>query len=288
MPQSKMSHSIEQLLTSARTLLDDTSASAGIDAEILLCHTLGCSRSHLFAWPQKTLTAEQIDRYHELVDLRASGRPVAYLTGAREFWSLPLKVDESTLIPRPETETLIEFVLERFAADTVLDVADLGTGSGAIACALASERPHWSIVATDVSHAALNVARDNARRLGLDTIRFAHGDWFDAFDAARRFDLLVSNPPYVAAADPHLSSGDVMFEPASALVSGADGLDDIRRIAAQATDRLKTGGWLVLEHGYNQQPVVAAILRNAGFDSIELRRDLAGIPRMTAGCRSDA
>ena len=279
-------HTIAQLLAIAAQRLD--TASARLDAEVLLSHVLGKPRSHLRAWPDRVPAHEQQAQFEALLARRIGGEPVAYLVGQREFWSLPLTVTRDTLIPRPETETLIEFVLERFAADTVLDVADLGTGSGAIACALASERPHWSIVATDVSHAALNVARDNARRLGLDTVRFAHGDWFDAFDTARRFDLLVSNPPYVAVADPHLSSGDVMFEPASALVSGADGLDDIRRIAAQATDRLKTGGWLVLEHGYNQQPVVAAILRNAGFDSIELRRDLAGIPRMTAGCRSDA
>lgn len=288
MPQTKTQHSIEQVLTSACALLDNASTSSAADAEILLCHTLVCTRSHLLAWPHKMLTTAQLDRYQKLIDLRVSGRPVAYLTGFREFWSLPLKVDESTLIPRPETETLVEFVLERFGADAALDVADLGTGSGAIACALASERPGWNIVASDVSIAALDVARDNARMLGLNNICFVHGDWFDALANESRFDLIVSNPPYIAAADPHLSTGDIMFEPVTALVSGADGLDDIRRITAQATGRLKTGGWLVLEHGYDQQPAVAAILRSAGFTDIELQCDLANIPRMAAGRHAGA
>jgi len=283
MPQTNTQQCIEQVLASARATLAEYSASSAADAEILLCHILGCARSHLLAWPQKLLNTGQLHRYRQLVGLRASGRPVAYLTGIREFWSLPLKVDGSTLIPRPETETLVEFVLEQFTDAAALAVADLGTGSGAIACALARERPGWNIVACDVSAAALAVARDNARRLGMDNIRFARGDWFDALESGSRFDLVISNPPYVAAGDSHLAAGDVAFEPATALVSGADGLDDIRRIAAQAGGRLKAGGWLVLEHGYDQQPRVAAILHEAGFDLIEQRRDLAGIPRMTAG-----
>jgi release factor glutamine methyltransferase len=274
---------IGRVLAAAIMRLESTSPSAGVDAEILLCHVLDCSRSHLIAWPEKRLSEEQQRRYHELIEQRAAGRPVAYLTGTREFWSFPLKVNASTLIPRPETETLVEFVLERFDAGTSLKVADLGTGSGAIACALASERPGWNIVACDISAAALEVARNNARMHNLDNIRFVQSDWFSALANESRFDLLVSNPPYIAAADPHLSTGDVAFEPATALVSGADGLDDIRRIAAQAPIRLKIGGWLVLEHGYDQQPAVAAILREAGFDAIEQRHDLAGTPRMTAG-----
>jgi release factor glutamine methyltransferase len=282
MPQTNTQQSIEQALDLARALLDSRSTSSTADAEILLCYTLGCARSHLIAWPQKTLNTEQLQRYRELVDLRASGKPVAYLTGVREFWSLSLNVDESTLIPRPETETLVEFILESFDVDTVLDVADLGTGSGAIACALASERARWHIVASDVSVATLAVARDNANRLGLNRIRFTQGDWFDALESGSRFDLIVSNPPYVAAGDAHLSAGDVRFEPPSALVSGMDGLTDIRHIAAQATCWLKPGGWLVLEHGYHQQSSVAAILRDAGFGAIEQRCDLAGIPRMSA------
>ena len=288
MAHTKTQQSIEHALADACARLDNTSASPVADAEILLAHTLGCSRSHLIAWPQQALTAGQLERYRELIELRASGQPVAYLTGVREFWSLTLGVNAATLIPRPETETLVEFVLERFTAATTLDVADLGTGSGAIACALASERPGWRIVASDVSAAALDVARDNASSLGLDNIRFVHGDWLGALESPRHFDLIISNPPYVAAADPHLSAGDVAFEPATALASGADGLDDIRRIAAQAADRLKTGGWLVLEHGYDQQHAVAAILRDAGFEHIEQRRDLAGIPRMTAGRHASA
>jgi release factor glutamine methyltransferase len=282
-PQTITQLSIEQVLTRANMRLENTSASSFADAQILLCHTLGCSRSHLLAWPQARLSSEQLERFRDLIELRAAGHPVAYLTGVREFWSLPLKVDASTLIPRPETETLVEFILERFAVDTALDVIDLGTGSGAIACALASERPRWTIAASDISHAALDVARGNARTLGLHSISFIQSDWFDALAGESRFDLLVSNPPYVAVADPHLSTGDVLFEPVSALTAGADGLDDIRRITTQATHWLKPGGWLVLEHGYNQQPAVAALLRDAGFDAIELRRDLAGIPRMTAG-----
>jgi release factor glutamine methyltransferase len=288
MPQVKTQQSIEQVLASALVQLNSCSASPALDAQILLAFALGCSRTHLLAWPQKLLTTEQLDRFRQLIELRICGHPVAYLTGTREFWSLPLKVDESTLIPRPETETLVEFVLERFAADTVLDVVDLGTGSGAIACAIASERPRWNIVASDVSTAALDIARDNAHTHGLNNIHFVHGDWFEALAGESRFDLIVSNPPYIAAGDPHLSTGDVAFEPATALVSGADGLDDIRRIAAQAPGRLKAAGWLALEHGYDQQPAVAAILRAAGFDANEQRRDLAGVPRMTAGRHAGA
>lgn len=278
-----MPPSIEQALADAVLRLAATSPSPRADAEILLAHVLGRGRSHLFAWPRRILERGHADAFRRLVDLRAQGTPVAYLTGRKEFWSLSLRVDISTLIPRPETETLVEFVLERWGESARLAVADLGTGSGAIACALASERPGWDILAGDISADALGVARANAQALGLGNIRFVRSDWFAAVATAERFDLVVSNPPYVAAADPHLRRGDLAHEPVAALAAGVDGLDAIRRIASEAPRRLRPGGWLVLEHGYDQSHAVAAILRRDGFASLEQRRDLAGILRMTAG-----
>jgi len=276
--------SFDQALADAALRLAGTSPTPHADAQILLAHVLGRERSHLVAWPEKVLEDRHAEAFRQLVAQRLRGVPVAYLTGHKEFWSLSLRVDASTLIPRPETETLVEFALDGFDASTKLAVADLGTGSGAIACALASERPRWQIQASDICAAALAVAQANALALGLRNIDFVRGDWFAAFDAAARFDLVVGNPPYIAAADPHLGRGDLAHEPPGALVAGADGLDAIRRIASQAPRRLRPGGWLVLEHGYDQARAVADILRRAGFERVEQRRDLAGILRMTAGC----
>lgn len=253
-----------------------------LDAEVLLAHILDKPRSHLHAWPEKTLDAEAAARFLSLLNRRAEGTPVAHLTGWREFWSLELNVTADTLIPRPETELLVELALARIASDAALAIADLGTGSGAIALALASERPRCRIVATDRSVAALRVAEANAARLGLRNVSLKNGDWLQALDN-EQFDLIVSNPPYVAEQDPHLSRGDVRFEPPTALTAGPDGLDDIRHLIANARRWLRPNGWLLLEHGHDQGGAVLELLRKAGYKDREDYQDAGGQPRAAAG-----
>jgi release factor glutamine methyltransferase len=273
---------INQLLTDARHQLQTVSPSPDVDASVLLCHVLQCSRSHLIAWPDKELSPEQVRDFSNILQKRIKGEPVAYLTGEKEFWSLALKVTRDVLIPRPETETLIEFVLEKFSARTRMKIADLGTGSGAIACALAVEHPQWSIHATDLSAAALDVAQTNASAHGLDNIELLQGEWFRAL-ADDDFDLIISNPPYIALNDPHLSDGDVRFEPQAALTSGEAGMDAITLLTREAGNYLARDGWLVIEHGYDQQKAVLECFSQAGFAEITQQADLAGQPRMTAG-----
>jgi release factor glutamine methyltransferase len=258
-------------------------ASAELEAALLLCHLLKVSRSHLFAWPEKLLTEEQQAAYERLVKRRLCGEPIAHITGEREFWSLPLRVTRDTLIPRPETELLVERALLHLATLSTPRIADLGTGSGAIALALASERLDASIHACDQSVAALAVARENADKLRFHNIVFFQGNWCDALPAAESYDLVVSNPPYIEAGDSHLHQGDLPHEPVSALVAGPDGLADIRQIAAQVPGRLKSGGWLLLEHGETQSDAVREILRGRGFSTISSLDDLAGRPRITEG-----
>lgn len=271
--------SVRRLLQEADDLPGD---SARRDAEILLCHTLGKSRSWLYTWPEAEPSEREEQAFRQLLDRRRVGHPVAYLIGEREFWSLPLAVDEHTLIPRPETETLVEWALELALPAQALAL-DLGTGSGAIALALASERQQWVVTASDRSEGALVRAQGNASSLGLDNVRCVVSDWFAAFDD-RRFDLLVSNPPYIEESDTHLRRGDVRFEPRDALVAGPDGLDDLRHIAALAGDHLNPGGWLLLEHGYNQDEAVRRLLSEASFSGVSTRADLNGQPRVTGGC----
>lgn len=256
--------------------------SAALDAEVLLAHVLGRDRAHLRAWPEKELEPALCEHFEWLIRRRAAGEPVAHLTGRREFWSLSLEVTPDTLIPRPDTERLVELALERLPPGTPCRVADLGTGSGAIALALASERPDCRITATDRSLAALAVAERNARRLALSNVEFRPGDWCEAL-GSRRFHLLAANPPYVRADDPHLSRGDVRFEPPEALVSGSDGLEAIRRLAACALDHLEPGGWLLVEHGFEQGSAAQAILRGACLDRVEVFTDAAGRDRVCAG-----
>jgi release factor glutamine methyltransferase len=255
---------------------------APIDAQALLAHVLSCDRAWLVAHATDPLTADQMQAFFALARRRREGEPVAYLTGVREFFGLPLAVDRGVLIPRPETETLVEWALRTLPADRPLRVLDLGTGSGAIALAIAHARPRASVVATDNSAEALFVARGNAVRLGLSNVEWLHADWFDALPSAR-FDAIVSNPPYVAAGDPHLAEGDVRFEPSRALVSGPDGLDALGVIVAGAGDHLLPGGRFAVEHGYNQAAAVRDLLRQAGFGELESLRDLSGIPRVAAG-----
>jgi len=258
--------------------------SARRDTEILLGHLLGKTRSWLYAWPEHVLSAAQLADYMALLDRRRAGVPVAYLTGEREFWSLSLRVTQATLIPRPETETLVEWALE-LALSPAAAVLDLGTGSGAIALALACDRPAWRVTAIDTSGAALAVAENNARRLCPGRIRCLQSDWFAALQD-ERFDLIVSNPPYVESDSPWLGSGDVRFEPRSALVAGSAGLDDLRQLAAAAPAHLLPGGWLLLEHGFQQGAAVRQLLVSAGFGEVATRRDLAGHERVTGGRRS--
>ncbi|HDN26970.1 MAG TPA: peptide chain release factor N(5)-glutamine methyltransferase [Thioploca sp.] len=252
-----------------------------LDAEVLLCHVLGVARSYLYAWPEKILTAHQSAQFQALLARRAQSEPIAYLTGRKEFWSLELQVTENTLIPRPETELLVEQALARLPHDSEAQLIDLGTGTGAIALAIATERPHCRVLATDKSAAALKVAQANAIRLGLHQVEFVLSEWWAAL-ADIKATVIVSNPPYVAAYDPHLSQGDVKSEPQSALVAGVDGLADIRQLIAQSFSHLLAGGWLLLEHGYNQAEAVRTLFEQYGYEAVTTYNDLAQLPRVTA------
>lgn len=252
-----------------------------VDAEWLLAHALEKPRGWLYAHADDPVDASVRQRFEALVDGRAAGEPVAYLTGTRGFWTLDLHVTADTLIPRAETERLVELALARLAPDEASRVADLGTGSGAIALAIASERPRARVVAIDASAAALEVARRNAAHLGI-TVDFRQGDWCSALGDAT-FDLVVSNPPYLAEHDAHRWQGDLRHEPEAALVSGRDGLDAIRNIVGSVSAHLRDGGWLLLEHGWEQGPSVRALLVDAGFRQVATQQDLEGRDRVTLG-----
>lgn len=258
---------------------------ARIEVQCLLQAVLGVARAWLYAHPEHVPEAAAKARYSDLLARRLEGEPVAYLLGCREFFGLDFKVTSATLIPRPDTELLVELALQRIP-DTVaagsFHVLDMGTGSGAIALAIAHTRPDISVVAVDASSDALRVAGENAGRLGVKNVRLLSSDWFAAL-AGARYDLIVSNPPYIVEADQHLSRGDLRFEPLAALASGADGLDDIRRIVDGAPTHLKPGGWLMLEHGYDQAERVRQLLLKAGFAGVVSARDLAGIERASFG-----
>ena len=253
-----------------------------LDAQVLLAHAIGHDRTWLAAHAGEALPRAGADSFFALAKRRRDGEPVAYLTGVREFWGLALAVSPAVLIPRPETETLVELALARLPDDRDIAVLDLGTGSGAIALAIAHERPRATVIATDASADAAAVARANAQRLGLTNVEVRHGDWFAGLPNTR-FDLIAANPPYVAAADPHLGEGDVRFEPRAALTPGDDGLAALRTIGGGARSYLARGGTLVVEHGYDQSAAVRALFAAAGFTDIVAARDLAGIPRVVAG-----
>lgn len=252
-----------------------------LDAELLLAQALGKSRGYLHTWPERELEASQLECYQAALARRRSGEPVAYILGRQGFWSLDLNVASHTLIPRPDTELLVETALALLPA-TPLQVLDLGTGTGAIALALACERPAWQVTGVDRVAEAVALAQGNGTRLQLANARFVESCWFSAL-AGQRFQLIVSNPPYIAAADPHLSQGDVRFEPSSALVAGSDGLDDIRLIIELAPEHLLAGGWLLLEHGFDQAEAVRELLVQRGFATVESRRDLGGHQRISLG-----
>lgn len=254
------------------------------EARLFLREILGVSAARIAAYPEDTLTPEQAGRFADLLARRESGEPVAYLLGVREFYGRDFKVGPAVLIPRPETELIVDLVRERVPAGAAPAILDLGTGSGALAVTLALELSAAQVTAVDFSSAALAVARANAEALGA-RVRFVESDWFAALTAGERFGVIVSNPPYVAAGDPHLAEGDVRFEPASALASGPAGLDDIVRIVAAAPAFLEPEGWLLLEHGYDQAPAVRELLLAGGFAEVASARDLAGIERITLGRR---
>ena len=275
---SKPSLTCEALLDNAvRRLAGDSSR---LDAELLLVQVTGLSRSGFRAFPEREVEARLADEFEDLVMQRAQGMPVAYLLGHQEFWSLPFKVSSSTLIPRPDTECLVDQALELPLPDNAR-VVDLGTGTGAIALALASERPGWMISACDLMEDAVALAQANASQLKLPVEVF-QSLWFAGLPAGS-FDLIVSNPPYVASGDHHLDEGDVRFEPASALVSGADGLDDIRLIVSEAPAWLNAEGWLLLEHGFDQAEAVQGLFTTRGFAKVKSRKDYGGNDRMTLG-----
>jgi len=255
---------------------------ARIEIECLLQAVLQVDRAHLLAHPERSLDEDQHSRYTELLKRRLRGEPIAYLLGLREFYGLSFKVTPATLIPRPETELLVELALQRIPPDGPFRVLDLGTGSGAIALSIASVRPAIEVVAVDVSKDALEVARENSKRLNISNVKLMQSDWFSGL-IGERFDLIVANPPYVAVGDIHLSQGDLRFEPSTALASGADGLEDIRHISAHAKAHLNPGGWLLLEHGYDQAERVLELLNLEGFSGIFSAHDLSGIERTSGG-----
>jgi release factor glutamine methyltransferase len=280
-PALSAAASVQATLGWATRQLASCSDSPRLDAEVLLGHVIGRSRAQLLARPEMAPDPAAMLRFRHLVARRAQGEPLAYLTGEREFWSRRFRVTPATLIPRPETELLIDLALERLPDGAPRRVADLGTGSGAIALTLALERPSSRVVATDISPSALEIARENAARLGAAEVEFRLGDWCAALEG-ERFDLIVSNPPYVDAGDPHLQQGDLPHEPRLALTTGGNGLEAIAHIVAAAPAHLVRDGWLLLEHGYDQADAVADLLRQCGYDRIEHRVDIGGHRRATA------
>jgi release factor glutamine methyltransferase len=265
--------------------LELDASTARIEVQSMLQQVLQVPRAYLLAHPEQIPDTKQQTAYAALLLRRLQGEPVAYLLGEREFFGLNFKVTPATLIPRPDTELLVELALQRMSQGKACRVLDMGTGSGAIALSVAHSRPDAVVVAVDASEAALQVARENALRLGVANISFLLSNWFSALDG-QRFDLIVSNPPYVAAGDEHLTQGDVRFEPLSALASGADGLDDIRSIVGKAEAYLEQGAWLLFEHGYEQAAQVRDIFRQNGYVDIFSATDIAGLDRVSGGVKS--
>lgn len=282
-----MSHPIRQVLREAQQALEAAlrlpASDVRTDAQLLMRRALGdVSRAWLIAHDNERLDPVQAAAFDAMLQRRALGEPVAYILAEREFYGLGLRVTPEVLIPRPDTETLVEAALARIPENVSCRVLDLGTGSGAIAIAIAAHRPLAKVTGVDRSPGAVQLATENAHRHPLKNASFAESDWFSALKA-EKFDCIVSNPPYIAADDPHLSQGDLRFEPITALASGQDGLDDIRRLVQDAPEHLATGGWLLLEHGYGQAQPVSALMAQAGFIAIETLQDLAGIGRVTLG-----
>ena len=276
-------YTVESALKAAIVQLQEgENTSPSIDAAVLLCHTLDKPRSYLLTWPEKHLTLEQEQHFHELLQRRLTGEPVAYIVGEREFWSLSLKVAPSTLIPRPDTERLVEVALDKTYGQTG-DILDLGTGTGAIALALASEMPNRRVTGIDLRPEAQQLATENATRLNITNTTFLNGSWFEPLSEGSRFALIVSNPPYIEKNDPHLSQGDVRFEPITALVAEEKGLADIKHIADNARYYLEADGWLAFEHGYDQGDAVREIMQTLGYLDVMTEKDYGGNDRVTLG-----
>jgi len=274
---------IAQCLNKANQLLQtNADINAKLEAEVLLAFVIEKPRSYLYTWPEQSVDAQQLHRYDQLVNRRIQGEPIAYITGQREFWGLPLHVSPATLIPRHETERLVELALHIIPEHASWTIADLGTGSGALAIAIANERPHCHIIATDQSDEALAIARHNAKQLNINCIEFSLGNWYEPL-ATHKFDLIVSNPPYVAEHDPHLKQGDLRYEPSQALCAGDNGLQDIRAIIKGAAMYLKPRGWLLLEHGFDQGRDVCELLKLNGFNNILCHQDYAQHERASQG-----
>jgi release factor glutamine methyltransferase len=277
-----MQPSIEQIIRQFSQLLIVNSDTATLDVELLLAHSLGKDRTYLFTWSDRLVTEKEELTFKELFSRRLKGEPIAYILEQQAFWDLSLKTAEHTLIPRADTETLIEWVLE--LADSLPDktrVIDLGTGTGAIALSLAREFSHWDVQGVDLVPQAVELAQQNAKLNNLDHVRFFQSSWFDRVEG--RFDLIVSNPPYIDPDDVHLSQGDVRFEPLSALVADNKGLADLELIADQSRSYLLEGAWLLMEHGYDQQQAVQQLLNRLGYQQVSTRIDLGGNPRITGG-----
>lgn len=269
---------IKSFVSASMLALD--SGEAALEVRMLLQHVLNVNRAWLIAHADDAISEQDYNTFQALLARRIAGEPIAYILGEREFYGLLFKTTADTLIPRPDTETLVEAALAKISPSSGAAIVDLGTGTGAIALAIAKHRPRAQVVAVDFSEGALMVAQENARNLSINNVSFLQSHWFDAL-SKQRFDLIVSNPPYIEEDDPHLSQGDLRFEPRTALVSGADGLDDIRTIILEAQNHLKPNGWLMFEHGYNQATAVANLLKAAEFNQISHIKDLAGIQRVT-------
>ena len=270
---------IRDLLKASQAQLDaDTAA---LDCEILLAHCLGKDRTYLYTWPEQQTEISAEKKFQDLLRRRIEGEPIAYLIGHREFWSLSLSVNSSTLIPRPDTERLVEVALELLAVENAR-VLDLGTGTGAIALALAKEKSSWQLLGVDIAIEAVQLAQKNAATLAIRNAHFMQSNWFEHIDT-QRFDLIVSNPPYIAADDPHLQQGDVRFEPSRALIADNNGLAAIETIAHRAKNYLQANGWLLFEHGYRQAPAVRTLLSQLDYSDISTWHDWSGNERVTGG-----
>lgn len=273
--------SIRQSLIDAQSSLVD-SDSPKLDAEILLCHVLGKSREYLVSHGQEEMPSAALDAFHAQLQRRQAGEPIAYIIGKRGFWDIELAVNSSVLVPRPETELLVETALELFDGDELIQIADLGTGSGAIALALAKANPKWKISAVDISEVALATAKSNAKSLGVDNVEFMCGSWCEGLEE-NAFDLIIANPPYVAPGDAHLQEGDLRFEPNLALESLEGGFADLFAIATQARSKLHDNGYLLMEHGFDQHQALCEKLQALGYAQVSGRTDLAGHVRMIQG-----
>lgn len=273
---------IELLLKQAYGRLSGVSDTAQLDAQLLLAHVLNVSTSYFFTWPEKDVSPESCATFESLLVRREIGEPIAYILGEQDFWSLSLETSAHTLIPRPDTERLVEVALELLpnGADNVVD---LGTGTGAIALALAQEWPHASVIGVDYQSEAVELAKRNAERNRINNVNFIQSDWFSSLTEKGPFDLIVSNPPYIDAEDEHLAQGDVRFEPLSALIADEHGLADIRHITAQAKEHLAHNGWLMFEHGYDQAKAVQELLVASGFEAVATFQDLGANDRVTVG-----